>query len=463
MPGKILIVDGISTNRIVLRVKLSAAFYSVVQAGSGAEALRQIDLEQPDLVMTSATLPDMTGTALCQRIKAGEAASCPPVVIVQPNADRADRLMALAQGADEVVSHPLGDTLLLARLRALMRARDSAEELRLRESTSRALGFAEPAADIIAPSRVGLVADTSVKSLLWRKSLAPVTPHRLSCHDGRGLIRDIATRGAPDVLVIGLGGDAPEAGLALLAGLRAQPELRRTMFLAVVEDGNVGLAADALDLGANDLMASGFDAAEMAQRLTTLAHRKALADRLHNTVRDGLRAAVTDPLTELYNRRYALPHLARMTQKAAQTGRPIAVMLADLDHFKQINDLYGHAGGDAVLSEVSHRLRAAMRGIDLLARIGGEEFLIALPDTPPAQARAIARRLCQIISDTPFHLPGHAQPVNVTVSIGLALAHGADIAMDDTAVNGLLDQADRALYGAKAHGRNQVTLSRPAA
>ncbi|MFU8883513.1 MAG: GGDEF domain-containing protein, partial [Rhodobacterales bacterium] len=186
----------------------------------------------------------------------------------------------------------------------------------------------------------------------------------------------------------------------------------------------------------------------------------------------GLRAAVTDPLTGLYNRRYALPHLTRMTEQASRSGRRFAVMLADLDHFKAINDRFGHAAGDAVLVEVAHRLRSNLRAVDLVARIGGEEFLIALPDTDRTEARVAARRLCRIIAQDPFILPGKGQSTSMTVSIGVTMGHSGqppervidpdcDIAADP--VQQLLLQADKALYGAKACGRNQVTLSKPAA
>ena len=217
------------------------------------------------------------------------------------------------------------------------------------------------------------------------------------------------------------------------------------------------------------MVAGRCDERELALRIATLIRRKRMADDLRSTLRDGMRAAVTDPLTGLYNRRYALPHLARLADHAAQSGRRFAVMLADLDHFKGINDRFGHAAGDAVLVEVARRLRANLRAVDLIARIGGEEFLIALPDTNRTEARVAARRLCRIIGQDPFDLPGHTAPVPLTVSIGVAMGHrpvqlqdAVDDPLRDT-VQRLLDRADQALYGAKTCGRNQVTISNTAA
>ena len=185
-----------------------------------------------------------------------------------------------------------------------------------------------------------------------------------------------------------------------------------------------------------------------------------MAEQMRSTVRTGLQAAVFDPLTGLHNRRYAMPHLARIADHAISTGRSFAVLLADLDHFKQVNDQYGHASGDAVLAEVANRLRGCLRNSDMVARIGGEEFLVVMPGTPQFQAQRTALRICQAISGMPFTVPGNAQPLNITISIGMAINENglAHMRPDD-----MLQSADKALYAAKGRGRNQVTMARPAA
>jgi two-component system cell cycle response regulator len=186
---------------------------------------------------------------------------------------------------------------------------------------------------------------------------------------------------------------------------------------------------------------------------------------LRATVRTGLKAAVSDPLTGLHNRRYAMPHLARTAEHAALTGKPFAVMVADLDLFKRINDVFGHAAGDAVLVETARRMRDNLRAVDMVARIGGEEFLIVMPGSTITEARVAASRLCRKIGNQDFVVPGADDPIKVTVSIGLTMgglpdANGSPQTEDaDT----LLAAADKALYAAKLRGRNQVTLRRPAA
>jgi len=191
--------------------------------------------------------------------------------------------------------------------------------------------------------------------------------------------------------------------------------------------------------------------------------RKRADDRLRASVQDGLRLAVIDPLTGLYNRRYAAARLTAIAEAAAAEGGEFAVMVVDLDRFKSVNDHWGHAAGDAVLVEVARRLGQSLRSGDLLARIGGEEFLAALPATGLTEGRIVAERLCHAVEETPVQLPGGAG-IAVTVSIGLAVgrAPGAGVPLRDT-MRDTVDRADRALLAAKSAGRNQVTISRSAA
>jgi two-component system cell cycle response regulator len=149
--------------------------------------------------------------------------------------------------------------------------------------------------------------------------------------------------------------------------------------------------------------------------------------------------------------------------EAAQTsGAIFAVLVADIDQFKSVNDRFGHAVGDAVLVQVAERLRQNLRAGDLLARIGGEEFLIALPDIALAEARCIAERLCSMMSDAPFDI-GQGRALPVTLSIGLAISEGGCAPAHLDSVTEIVDRADRALMRSKAAGRNQVTIGRSAA
>lgn len=492
MQGTILILDGVSTTRIMLKVQLSAAWYHVVPASRLAGVAQLARRVRPDLIITALTLPDGDARLLPTLLRHDPQLAAIPILAIVGENDRAARLRALAAGMDEALCQPLDDRLLQARIRSLIRAGFSAEDLELAAPPPElrdfsAPGLSEPvAAFLSAPARprspapspapfltppprghVALLAGSPATACHWRSALSAISPHQIDIHPFGGL--QALLRGpAPDAAVIELGaGAAADAGLRLLADLRARGATRDTAVIAVPAPGDTRLAAEALDRGAHDVMPDGFDEEELTLRLDAQLRRKARSDRLRATLRDGLRAAVRDPMTGLHNRRYAMPRLAEIARAAAEQGHGFAVMLADLDHFKQVNDRHGHPAGDAVLIEAARRLSDAVRPQDLIARMGGEEFLIALPRCGRKEAAALASRLCQRIQATGYRATGVADPIHMTVSIGVALGDpgsGTDPEGDPALVlSRLIRRADRALYAAKRSGRNKVTLARMAA
>ncbi|HEU0013733.1 MAG TPA: sensor domain-containing diguanylate cyclase [Longimicrobium sp.] len=167
--------------------------------------------------------------------------------------------------------------------------------------------------------------------------------------------------------------------------------------------------------------------------------------------------ATRDPLTGLLRRHAAMERLDAEVERGRRTFHPFAVALADLDHFKAVNDTHGHAAGDAVLAEVAAAFAAHSRRTDLVARYGGEEFLFLLPDTPPDGARVHAEGIRAGVEALEVHVPGAAEPLPVTVSIGLcAVAAPEQLAEPEE----LVRRADEALYRAKHAGRNRVEPAR---
>jgi len=452
MTGRILVVDDVATNRIVMKVKLASACYAVDQADCGAAALIAARETQPDLILLDMVMPDMSGLDVCRQLKSDPDTADIPVILITAMADRDSKMAGLEAGADDFLTKPVDEMTLLARVRSLLRARDTARELRRRGEP--ALGFAEAAANYDAPERPGriaLIAPGPKGAVLWKTALDDRLAGEVSI-----LPRDAALMGfgaddaeAPDVFVIAADLTHRNEGLRLLSDLRSRPGTRNAASVMILPEGDSERAAIALDLGAHDILYDSFDAQELALRIGTQLARKRQADRLRASVEVGLEMAVTDSLTGLHNRRYAMFQLDRMI---AQPGRGVAVMLLDIDHFKRVNDTHGHPVGDRVLNLVARRLRAQLRGSDLIARIGGEEFLVALADSDRAAALDCAERLRAVIGEQRFAVGGETTPLNVTVSVGLALSTPGS---GETAQS-LIDRADAALYGAKSHGRDQV-------
>ena len=464
MPGKILVVDDIATDRGALKVKLSSAAYRVSQAGSGAEALGLAAQDRPDLILLDAALPDMDGLEACRRLKGDRRTAQIPVIMLTSQSDiisAAARIAALEVGAEDLISRPLGDLALLARVRSILRARGIAAELALREGTRQALGFAEPVSDFVAAGRICLVAADETAAESWRRGLVAQMHDRIEVCTPTGALQK-ADKLAPDLFVVSANLARPGEGLMLLSELRSRLSTRHAGIIVVVDSDAQASAAMALDMGASDIVTLPLDFAELTLRLRVQLARKRQGDRLRSRVRDGLQMAVTDPLTGLYNRRYAMSHLARVREQAVTTDRSFAVMLIDLDNFKQVNDTYGHTVGDMVLKSVAETLGANLRSVDLVARIGGEEFLAILPNTLPEAALKAAERLRLAVCSKPIDVaPAEegAEPLSLiqTISIGLVTSDGAMEA--GVSLADLLQRADQGLYCAKKHGRNRVSAN----
>jgi len=461
MSDKILIVDDLATNRIILKVKLNAACHETLQAADGHGALQMARDEQPKLILLDMMLPDISGIEVCRRLRADPTTQHIPVVIITASSDRESRLRALAAGADEFLSKPLNEVILLARIRSLLRAHETEAELRLRSETWGDLALAEGETVFAMPGRIGLVADQPAVALSWRKTLAPHVKERITILTPAEALKDTPNAVAPDLYLVAADLGVAGSGLRLIADLRSRLQSRHAAIALVLPEAEPDAAAMALDVGANDLLTLPLDPQETALRVTVHIQRKRRADQLRRAVSQGLRLAVTDPLTGLYNRRYALAHLDRIAERARETGRRFAVMVLDLDRFKTVNDTYGHAAGDAVLETVATRLRDHLRPTDMIARIGGEEFLVALPEATLGAARLAAERLCRVVADLPIPLPDGSGSVDVTISVGLALGPNLTPEPDTLTATArdTLARADAALLAAKTEGRNQVTVS----
>ncbi|MDE4133809.1 diguanylate cyclase [Phaeobacter sp. QD34_3] len=458
MQGTILVIDGVSTNRIMMKVQLAAAYYDVVLAAGVAGVLDIARSCRPDLVLTANALPDGRAADVKRALMRDDTLANVPVIAVSRSDNPARRLEALSAGIDDVLPQPLDDVILQARIRSLLRARSANEELNMQRDASH--GFVLPLSDRATSARgiqasVALVAEDIQTARAWKQRLGQTVSHEIRTHQ-IGDVQPLMSEPVADVFIIELNEVSSGAGLRLLADLRARAATRRSVVIAVPNPADPHVAAEALDRGAHDVLQTGFDVEELALRLETQLQYKHRHDLLRDSVRNGLRAAVEDPMTGLYNRRYAKPFLDRTARNASESGDKFALMLADLDHFKQINDRYGHPAGDAVLIEAAKRLQARLRPVDLLARVGGEEFMIVLPGASEFEAGLAAVELCNAINSKPFHVPGIDQPISVTISIGAVIGGGTT---ESIKVTELIAKADQALYDAKNAGRNQVTMS----
>ncbi|MBE3637935.1 diguanylate cyclase [Mangrovicoccus algicola] len=473
MPGQILVIDPVAVNRIVLRSRVTVSCYRVVQAGGPEEAFDRVAETRPDLILLGPGLEAGAACRLARDLAGAPASRGIPLLILTGAFDPAMLRAALLAGAEDALESGAQSAFLLARIRSLLRQRGIFDELAARNLAPGQPGLAEPAAAFLPRARIALVTARPGKGRAWAAALRPLLPHRLDLLDAQAALSRPPGSPEPDLFVIEDTPDQPDDSLRVLAELRSRRDSRGAPAILVGgarhRPGNAeARMAMALDIGAGAVMRHGFDPQELRLRAETLLARKRDDDRLRAHVELGLREALRDPLTGVHNRRYAVPQLERIAERAGRSGQPFALMMIDLDRFKAVNDGHGHAVGDAVLVETARRLADMIGKQDLLARFGGEEFLIAMPETRPDRVRFAAGRLRRAIAERP--VAAGAVSLGITVSIGIAMADPADFrappgagaseAADHgrAALQALLEQADRALYGAKAAGRNQVTF-----
>ena len=206
-----------------------------------------------------------------------------------------------------------------------------------------------------------------------------------------------------------------------------------------------------LDAGADDYLPKPINFPELEARVRSMLRIKRLQDELEEKNRELERLSISDGLTGLFNHRHIHQELSEEFERVKRTGEPLAVAMMDLDHFKQVNDTYGHQAGDAVLQELADILRETAREIDKLGRYGGEEFLAVLPDSDIDAATVFAERVREAVQEYAFDV-GLPEPVRLTMSAGVATFLDHDVENPDQ----LVDWADRALYAAKKGGRNRV-------
>ncbi len=193
--------------------------------------------------------------------------------------------------------------------------------------------------------------------------------------------------------------------LRLCSQLRTIERTRLVPIILVVREDEGALVVRALELGVNDYLMRPLEKLELFARLRTQIKRKCYNDLLRQSLNRTITMAVTDSLTGLHNRRYLDTHMPVLLTRAMGRERPLSVIMLDFDHFKRINDQFGHDAGDDVLREFAARLRKNIRGMDLLCRYGGEEFVVVLPDSDVEAARAVAERIRTAVSEAPFLSP----------------------------------------------------------
>ncbi|MDP3544700.1 MAG: PleD family two-component system response regulator [Phreatobacter sp.] len=454
MTARVLVVDDILANVKLLEARLSAEYFDVVTAHSGLEALSICERGQCDIVLLDVMMPGMDGFETCRRLKANPATHHVPVIMVTALDQTADRVKGLEAGADDFLTKPVNDLALITRVRSLVRLKMVQDELRMRAVTSREIGMRDPLTEAVAESglngRILVVDDRASSHERIVQALRNQHHVEVESRPQEALFK--AAENDYDLVMISLG-LADFDPLRLCSQIRSLDRTRGLPILVIAEPEDEARLLRSLDIGANDYLMRPIDRNEMAARVRTQIRKKRYTERLRDNVQQSMEMAITDGLTGLHNRRYMESHLGTLVDQASMRGKPLAVLVLDIDYFKAVNDTWGHDAGDEVLREFAQRLRKSVRGIDLVCRLGGEEFVVVMPDTDAGVASIVAERIRNRVASEPFAIHKGARAIDVTVSIGMAQRLAGDTDADT-----LLKRADQALYRAKRDGRNRVVL-----
>jgi len=302
--------------------------------------------------------------------------------------------------------------------------------------------------------RILIAEDDKVSRMMLEKTLHQAGYEVVAVEDGESALGELAKEDPPRLALLDWVMPGCD-GLSVCRAIRQHSEQAYTYLILLSSKETKAEIVEGLQAGADDYLTKPFDIEELKARLRAGERILELEDRLVEA-RESMRFRAThDLLTNLWNRGVILELMDREISRSCRENSCTVVMMCDIDHFKQVNDQYGHAAGDDVLREVARRLQQSVRSYDMVGRYGGEEFLVALNRCDPRSAVARADNLRAVISGKPILARG--KTLQVTVSIGLALSsdyRGCDI-------DGIIRNADSALYAAKAAGRNRVRIARP--
>ncbi len=492
--GDILIVDDMAANLRLLSRMLTDQGYKVRAVTSGSRALTATQAVCPDLVLLDIRMPDMDGYAVCASLKADAQTRDIPIIFISALNEADDKVQAFQVGGVDYITKPFQFAEVLARVETHLTLRRTQQQLRLANQTLEERLDELDQANLILQQEIKhrrqaealerqrtqelealhtTLAEISseldltrlLRAILERAvALIGATDGQLSLYDeGRNDLRILTTYNVRQDYGTGWPVIAPESADTVLT--TRQPLIINEYYSANgTGPDRSNMAPHAVLLvpllagsrfigiiGIGDTNSERTFTTNNAELLNLFAQQATIAIKNAQLFNEVQTLATTDPLTGLFNRRHFFELAYHELDRARRTRYPVSVIMLDVDHFKQVNDLHGHLIGDQVLQGVAAGCRKFLRAGDVLGRYGGEEFIILLPDTTLDQAAQVAERLRRNLSV--MTIENANEQISVTISLGIATLDGAK---DDLGLDMLLSHADQALYTAKQSGRNRV-------
>lgn len=448
---RILVVDDEPLNLKLIEAILSDEKYEIKCLTSGKAALETATQFLPDLILLDVIMPDLNGFEVLKSIKTHpDLQSVPTVLITQLDSPK-DKATGLEAGADDFLNKPLNAEELKVRVRSLLRMKRYKEQLDGRKSSTQRI-FASPDPEdqqrYHSDLPVVLIAEDDERDAkLLNEHLSQFACRTVRVTSGQEALKKIKAE-KPDIVLLDL--LLPDLnGWRICRQIKDNEGTRNTQVAIITSLKDLDSRIRGIEAGTDDYLLKPIQPEEFRARLSALLKKKAYLDGLVDKMASAVKSSITDALTGLYTHGYLKHFLDLEVQRAERYKLSLALIMIDVDNFKQFNDTHGHLAGDSVLLTLAGLFRNAIRTTDLPARYGGEEFAIVLPYTDENSARNIAGRIQDAIV-THNATSRDKEPPLPSVSMGICIYPSPDAVNSED----LIEKADNALYAAKRDGKN---------
>jgi two-component system, cell cycle response regulator len=447
--AKILVVDDEPLNRKLIQATLSRLPYTIISASNGLEALEMVRAQSPDLVLLDVMMPGLSGYEVTEQMKGDPVTREIPIILITAMDSVENKIRGIEAGADEFLNKPIHAAELHARVKSLLRLRQYEQQMKARIQAQRIEAEQTTGAGLHDLPSVLLVEDDERDARLIQMQLQGQPYTFQTVRTGEEAISR-AQQEKVDIILLDLllpGMD----GFGVLSLLKEKEETRNIQVVVITSLPDLESRIRGLETGVDDYLVKPVNVHELRVRMNALIKKKLYLDTLQGGHHQAIQTAVTDKLTGLYNPAYFRYFLDLEIKRSRRHDYPVALLMADIDDFKQINDTLGRLAGDEVLKAVGAIFRENIREIDVGVRSGGEEFAAVLPHVDEGAALMIGRRLKGIVENHPFLQPKGESVGKIKVSIGVSVfPKGANSAEE------LIQRAGEALSRAKQEGKSRV-------
>lgn len=446
--GVILIVDDQAALVLLMEKILSTAGYKVLKAYNGDEAIKVAHESMPDLILLDVMMPGMTGYEVTKTLRQDPPTSSISIVLLTALDSTKDKVKGLEAGADDFLTKPVNVQELLARVRSMIKLKRLQEKYVNYTKPIIPGGVSDQDVSISERKAVVLVVDGDRKTAQYYRNviesggIAVITVYDI--REALAVLDEVH----PDLILLDLlPPDMNEN--EVLDRIQAVSEQDIPVFiLSCVED--IDTKVKLIENGVEDYLVKPVRSAELLVRIKAALRKVNIRNTLRSNMNKLYEESIQDSLTKLYNKHYLKTVIDEKIAFSRRYKRPFSVIMIDIDRFKCINDVFGHLAGDSVLEELAVILRKTVRASDVVARFGGEEFVIVLPEIGLGEAFIVAEKLRVAVENFRFREIGDR---SVTVSMGVTAWTD-----EDTKMSVIMKRADNALYEAKDAGRNCVKV-----